>query len=260
MNRREELLHKEIEKFTGTVGLYMKDLITGETIAINQKEQVHAASTIKLPILYEVLKRHGEKKLDILEEIPVNQEDKVEGCGILKDLKRLNKLSREDLLRLMIVISDNTATNILIEDLGIDSINDGMKSLGLHNTYLARKLMQGDYRKFSYTTPEDMGKIMEILYTGLGLQEEMRDLGMDMLQRQQDEKGFYQGLKVYGVEKSDFPHKTGSIDGVFHDVGILQGNKKKVVMVGLTHKTSHVEKGMDFLKGLVQHLFEEEFR
>ena len=117
--------------FKGTVVLYAKNLTTGREVSLNADAKVRTASTIKLPILctLESLVARGTVHWD--ERIAVAKRDKVSGSGVMHELADGTALTVRDIATLMIVVSDNTATNLIIERITADAVNDYMDTLGL---------------------------------------------------------------------------------------------------------------------------------
>src|SRR6476646_7903008 len=117
--------------FKGTVVLYAKNLRTGREFGVAPDTRVRTASTIKLPILcaLESLVAAGKVKWD--ERIILKPEDKVSGSGVLASLEDHTELSVRNLAILMIILSDNTATNLILDRIGADAVNDYLDTLGL---------------------------------------------------------------------------------------------------------------------------------
>ena len=122
--------------FSGTVGLWARSFDSGEEIAWQPLETFPAASTIKVPILCEVFRQAGEGRFTLADARTLKTDDQVGGSGILKDLTAGLALTVKDLATLMIVISDNTATNMLIDLVGLDAVNASCERLGLSGTRL----------------------------------------------------------------------------------------------------------------------------
>ncbi|SET63732.1 beta-lactamase class A [Natronincola peptidivorans] len=284
MRRLQERIQQHIDKINGTVGIYIKNLNNNKTIIINGDERFHSASIIKIPILWEGL-RQVEIGMKTLEEtIALKKEDKVGGCGVLTLLQEGLELTLEDLLHLMVDISDNTATNMLIDHLGRDNINATLQSMGMKNTYLARKLMMVIPETYNYTTPKDIGSMLERFVIGNGLNNVYAEKGMEILSKQQLNDCFSKELRLCGTcnervghhnlcptcstfvgdvdpKPVRFSHKTGSISGVVHDAGVMDLGERKVVLVGLTKGLDSNEIGKQLLADIgleVYHYFLDE--
>lgn len=139
------LLQSQIAGFHGKVSLYARDLATNQTVAIEADQPVPTASVIKLGILYTALEqiRAGNAHFD--DRLMLHHDDQVPGSGVLLFLDTPHTLTLKDALTLMIAVSDNTATNLVIDDLGLDTIDDQLtrpapQGLGLKNTWLYKKV------------------------------------------------------------------------------------------------------------------------
>ena len=257
MDKLKNELLNIVNSIEGNKGLYVHDMSSDEYIGINEQRRFHAASIIKIPILYEALLQvqNGRYKLD--DTFILNDEEKVDGSGILQLLHNKCELTFEDINALMIALSDNTATNMMHDILGKDNINNSIYELGLKDTLFARKLMKVIPGLYSYTTAKDIGILLEEFINCAVLSEEMAQKGIEIMYKQQyndriSEKliecgscgTFIEHLNTCpkcGTKTCDidpvivpFAHKTGSINGVIHDAGILTVNNKKIIVVCLT--------------------------
>jgi Beta-lactamase class A len=130
-----------IDAFSASVSYYAKNLDTGEVSAIRGDERVRTASTIKLPIMATIFHTIAEGHAKWDEELTLTKDAKVSGSGVARELSDGLHLPIRDLVHLMIVVSDNTATNLLLDRFGSDSVNAYMEQLGLHDTRSLRKIM-----------------------------------------------------------------------------------------------------------------------
>ena len=127
--------------FTGTVSIFAKNLDTGATFALRPDDRVRTASTIKLPILCATFKAVEEAKLKWTDLVTLRNADKVSGSGILGEFSDGVQIPLVDLTHLMIVLSDNTATNLVIDKVTADYVNDYVDKLGLKGTRSMRKVL-----------------------------------------------------------------------------------------------------------------------
>lgn len=221
----------------GRVGLVVKDLSTGEMLQWSPEDRFPAASVIKIPILVEALRQEQAGRLRLDERIPVKPEDKVGGFGILKELPSVETVSLLDLLTLMIIISDNTATNLCIARVGMDTVNETLASLGLRATVLRRKMMDmaaRDRGLDNFTSAGDIGRLLELLATDQVLAPEGCARALDILTRQQ----VNDRLPLLLPAQVKVAHKTGELPGIRHDVGILFFDSRRVVIAALTKEFS----------------------
>jgi len=152
----------------GVVGLVAVDLTSGERFAINENLVFPQGSAIKVPILIEVHKQAAAGKFKLTDRLPVTNAIQVGGDGVLQHFgDATSELSIGDLCALMIILSDNTATNILIELVGRENVNATLASLGLARTRLQRKMMDLGAlvrSEDNLSTPSEAARLMELLY------------------------------------------------------------------------------------------------
>lgn len=208
----------------GEVCLYAKDLGAGESCAYRADAPVVAASVIKIPLLIEAFRQAEAGQLVMEETVSIRPEDKMPSCGALTYLHDGLTVTWRDLCVLMIILSDNTATNLLIDRLGMDAVNDTLRRLGCEKTVLRRKLFdaQASARGIENTIAAgEMGLLLEKMFRGQCVSAEADAAMLSILrdQRLNGKMPFF--LHGAGVK---IAHKTGEDDGITHDVGILYGN------------------------------------
>src|SRR5215813_6366294 len=130
----ETQLQALIQEHPGHVTLYAHDLKTGKTLAINADTPVPTASVIKLTVLFEALKQIQEGKTSFDAKLTLTKANQVEGSGVLMFFDAPQTLTLKDVLTMMIIVSDNTATNVAIDYLGLKNIDDRIQWLGLKDT------------------------------------------------------------------------------------------------------------------------------
>ncbi len=235
---------REIEGFEGTVCLYAKNLETGAAYGVREDERVRTASTIKLPIMAAVFAkvRAGEAKWD--EPLTLREADKISGSGVLSEFSDGVKLPLRDVVRLMIVVSDNTATNLVLDRFTADAVNDYLDGLGLKETRSLRKV-RGDGSQLQaasgwskagrvkenqkyglgVSTSREMVELLAMLNGGLvGTGEDSREM-LAILERQQYKDGIGRRMGAYKVQS-----KSGSLDALRSDVGIVTTAKGRVAL------------------------------
>ena len=158
-----------IAGFPGTVYIYAKNLDTGKTFGLRENERVRTASTIKLPIMAALFAAVEKGSVKWSEPITLRDDDKVSGSGVLHEFSDGVKLPIQDVMHLMIVLSDNTATNLIIDRITADAVNDEMDRLGLKNTRSNRKV-RGDGNQLKAPSGwSKAGKLPENEKFGLGV-------------------------------------------------------------------------------------------
>ena len=153
----------------GVAGFCLQDLATRDTMGWHEQEVFPVASTIKIPILVTLLDRAEKGELDLQERIVLTPEVLVPGSGVLTYLEGPLDLSVLDIAQLMIMVSDNTATNLCIDWAGMDATNALMGSLGLSQTRIRRKMQDHESvarNEENVSTPADAVGLMRALYEG----------------------------------------------------------------------------------------------
>ena len=151
----------------GVAGFCLQDLATRDTMGWHEQEVFPVASTIKIPILVTLLARAEKGELDLQERIAITPEVLVPGSGVLTYLEGPLDLSVLDIAQLMIMVSDNTATNLCIDWADVDAINELMASLGLSQTRIRRKMQDHESvarNEENVSTPADAVGLMRALY------------------------------------------------------------------------------------------------
>ena len=167
--KTEKDLQMIVASSPSITGMMAVDLISGESISINENLIFTQASAIKIPILMEVYKQAYEKKFALSDIRPVLPSNTVAGSGILNAMVDPVNLSIRNLCVLMIGLSDNSATNTLIELVGMKNVNNTMISLGFSNTKLQRKMIDQPAslrNEENLSTPAEAVGIMKLLYDG----------------------------------------------------------------------------------------------
>jgi beta-lactamase class A len=216
---------KQIEKIFNSspaiTGMVAIDLTSGEKISWNPDVQFPQASSIKIPILMEVFKQANEGKFSLSNPLPVISENTVGGTGILKHLEDPAALSIKNLGILMISLSDNSATNALIDLVGISEVNSTLKSLGVNNTLLQRKMMNSAASargEENLATPEEAAKILQLLYNGKFINPEVSQEIIEILKMtDREDSRIAAGIP----ESTSIAFKPGFIDGVSTEWAIV---------------------------------------
>jgi beta-lactamase class A len=212
------LLDDKINSFQGTIAVGFKDLLSSDEFYYNEIEIFPAASIIKIPIMIEFFRQVERKKIHVHQKIILKEKYKAGGAGILFELHNGVELTLLDLAKLMIVISDNTATNLLLDYTGFDGVNNLMKEAGMTSSCLRRKMMV-PYKddQENLISMRDIMLLMEKLVTGKLLSSEYTCLSVEILKRQQ----YNEKIPLYLPENLSVAHKTGEINGVRHDVAAI---------------------------------------
>lgn len=218
-----------IRAFHGDVGLYYRALGDKAVETHNPDLPLVAASIIKLPIMVTAFRDIAEGKLDADEIVSVGHGDKVPSCGALTYMHDGLEVTLVDLITLMIILSDNTATNILIERLTPDHVNRTMEALGIPGIVLRRKLFDMELYELGINntvTARGVGMLLERMATGtlLGKAFDDRMIGILLNQQLNGKLPFF--LHSKGIRCA---HKTGEDDDITHDAGIIYTEKPFVL-------------------------------
>jgi beta-lactamase class A len=222
--------------FKGKVSLYAKNLDTGETYAFNADERVRTASTIKIAVMIEAYARVAEGKIKWTDEIILTKEKKVGGSGILNELSDSLRLTLRDAVNLMMILSDNTATNLVLDVLTTDAVNARMESLGIKNIKIMRKVFSGgdsmagkdpENKKYGLgmATPREMVLLMEKLDRGEVVSPAASKEMIELMKREQ-------GRNAIGRSLWDVPmaSKYGALDRLRSSVAILYTKRGKIAL------------------------------
>ncbi|MBU0547900.1 MAG: class A beta-lactamase-related serine hydrolase [Candidatus Omnitrophica bacterium] len=229
----QQRIKSEISQFKGESGIVVKDLETGWEISYAKTKLFPSASLAKIPLMAASFLAADQGRIKLDRNITLKLADKLTGSGVLKDMAAGTTFSAERLIGLMIYDSDNTATNIITNLVGIDYLNSAFKVFGLKNTKLSRKI--ADYRSRdkgieNYTTADDMALLLENIYRRTLGNKNVSDqcIGMLKLSRMNDR------IPKYLPAEITIAHKTGLERDVCHDAGIVFTCKGDFVIAVLT--------------------------
>ena len=217
---QNEKIIERLQSLPGRVGFYYKNLVTGSELSFNGEELFEAASVIKLPVYAVIMKLWAEGKLDLSEKLVCRDEDKLPPCGALYFFTGPVEADIRTLCGLMISLSDNAATNLLLKRFGLDFLNEQFKEIGLEKTHLERLLFDSEAASRGLENricPCEIGKLLESLYRHSFVSEEVSREMEELLLKQQINH------KIPGYLPDSIPvaHKTGEDDGITNDVAIV---------------------------------------
>jgi len=238
----------------GRLAVFAHDLKTGETAGLDPDLEVPTASVIKMGILLDAAEQIRAGNASLAERLVLTKSNQVPGSGVLGELTPPLALTLGDVLTLMVVVSDNTATNVAIDRLGLEHINATLRAAGLRHTVLYKKVMvpatapmPPDQPKFGLgkTTPREMASIMERIATcHLSLDNSPPLPGdgplcgaiLDMLRHQQDRDDLPRYIEALDTSEhgSAIGNKTGALDRVRNDVALISSKNGPIVIAGFT--------------------------
>jgi len=208
----------------GVVGYSIVDLTSGERVGRLESATFPTASAIKLAIVYELFKQAEEQKIRLTDMVTLDRAQAVGGTGVLVEMGTPT-LSIRDYAVLMVTLSDNTATNVLIDRLGMTHIAARMQALGLNGTKLRRHMMdtaaarRGDE---NVSTPDELARLLKIMNDGM-------PQAIELLKKPKENR-LRKGLPE-GVQSAD---KSGELEGVRVDAGIVFAKNRPYVLSVMT--------------------------
>jgi beta-lactamase class A len=244
-------IQARIARFRGTVSLFAKNLDTGETFGLGADDRVRTASVIKVPIMVEAFAQAAEGKVKWTDELVVTREKQVAGAGVLQELSPGLRLSLRDAVTLMIIVSDNTATNLVLDVVTTDAVNARMEKLGFREIRSLRKIGGGGEAKartvgdnvtkgIGVATPREMVLLLEKLENGEVVGQEDSRAMIELLKRQQYHDGIGRRLKDAAVAS-----KPGALDRLRSDVGVVYSKGGRIALAITCDDIPETDYGVD---------------
>jgi beta-lactamase class A len=245
LQRIDQRIKAKINGFQGKVSAYAKNLGTGLSYGILADQPVRTASTIKLAVMVECFSEAAESKLKWTEPIKITEDEKVSGSGVVQELSDGVELPLRDLMHLMIVVSDNTATNLILNRIEGNAVNVRMAQLGIQHTRVMRKILgdganlkphpsgvteegaKPENRRWGIgrSSPHEMVTILEKLYRGELVNKAASEEMIAVLKRQQYHEGIGRDMKDVTIA-----NKSGALDHLRSDVGIVYSKNTAIAM------------------------------
>jgi beta-lactamase class A len=247
LQRLEASILRTTRSINATWGIYVKSLETGEQITVDADRQMETMSTIKIPLMIEVFEQIKAGKFKLTDKYTFAEKDSQPGTGTIQRLDPGAVMTVKDLITMMIIVSDNTATEVLYRMVGgPDAVNARMQTLGLKTTRAmnipskwfpalrAAPTTEQFYREgkspFGYSTPREMGQLLEMMERGTLVDKPSSDLMLRIMRAQ-----LYRTRIPRYVTGYTIPHKTGDfLPYVGDDVGVLETPGKTIVLTVFT--------------------------
>ncbi len=221
------------QQLDGVLALAVKDLTSGEEFFIHPDEVMPQASSIKIAVLSDLYLQAQQGKLKLTDEYVVNKQDMVPGSDIMLGLTPgVTRLTLRDLATMMVAVSDNSATNVLIDRVGMENVNAMLQQLGLHTMRLRRKMMDlkaASEGRENISTPREMMTLLETIYRGKLLNKEMTDDFLKVLSTPK-KSSMLDGLPDDAVAAN----KPGELEAVRNDSGIVLVKNRPFILCVMT--------------------------
>jgi beta-lactamase class A len=243
LQRVQASIERTTRSVNATWGIYVKSLDTGEEIAIGADRQMETMSTIKIPLMVEALEQIKAGKFALTDKYTFVQADSQPGTGTIQRLDPGAVMTVKDLITMMIIVSDNTATEVLYRMVGgPEAVNRRMDAMGLKSTRAmnvpsrwfpslrSAPTTEQFYREgkypFGLTTPREMGRLLEMMERGTLVDKPSSDLMLRIMRGQ-----LYRTRIPRYVTGYTIPHKTGDfLPYVGDDVGMLEAPGRTIVI------------------------------
>jgi len=252
-------LSKELElraaKFHGNVGIFFKDLKTGKTFTINEETLFPSASLVKVPIMAAIFEAEREGKLTLSKKLKLQNRYKSPGGGYLYKTRRGRSFTILNLVERMIAQSDNTATNMLVAELGFEYLNKKFEEFGLINTNMRRGVLDLKSRNEgieNYTTANDMAFLLEKIFKGELISAQASQEMLDILKKQR----VNDRIPRYLPKEVAIAHKTGTLKGTFSDVGIVFAPEGAFLLCVITDEVTNKKYAKRFISKVAKTTYE----
>lgn len=239
-----------IDHYDGDVGIYIKDLNSGRTFEHNADDAFLSASLIKLPIMIATFERIWQGKLSLSSKIQLKRQYRRDGSGRLKWAHTGVSYPVSHLIYMMMTKSDNTATAMLIDQMGFDYLNQQFKDFGLVATRINPDGMSlANYltpSKDNYTTPREMGSLLEKLYKHEIVNDGLSDLMLEIMKGADSKNRLAENLP----SQWKLARKTGLLRKNCHDVGIVYTPQGNFIICVLTQHNANYRKAKGFIASI----------
>ena len=230
--RLEHKIRAIADGVDGVVGVTIQDLTTTERFALRGDTVFTQASAIKLPVLVELFRQVEQGRHGLDDLITLEENDVVPGSGVLQRLTPGSvRMTLRDVATLMVTVSDNTATNMIIDRVGMENVNQTMVRLGLPQTKLQRKMMDSEAwlaDRENLSTPNEQARLLELIHRGDVLNDASRKELLHILSIPKSSR-----IRPLLPSGTRVAHKTGTVSGVVVDVGIVYLEGRPFIIAGM---------------------------
>lgn len=232
-HRLMEELQAQSKTFSGDTSIVIKDLWTQKKVEINPDKQIPSASLVKLPIMAAVFQAEEEGYIKFSDKLVLKRSHKVYAKKGFYRKRTGKNFTIKEVMEKMIITSDNTATNMIVDRLGFVYLNEKFYEFGLSNTDFKRGIMELKLRKYgvdNYTTAEDMAFLLEKIYRKELVSKKASEAMLEILKKQR----VNDRIPRYLPDEVDVAHKTGTLRDTVSDVGIVFTKKGDFIISVLT--------------------------
>ena len=234
----DTFVQNENRNLDGVLGIAIEDLSSQHTLLLNADKVFPTASTIKIAILAELYRQAQHGKLQLTDTYTLQLSDLVGGSGISSALSPgVTKLTLRDVAALMISVSDNSMTNVLIDRVGLENVNALLDSLNLTHTRLRRKMMDikaAAEGRENVATPRELTQLLEALYRGKVLNKQFTDDFFNLLSTP---KSSYIPREL--PEDLKIANKPGELEGVRNDCGLVFNGSRPYILCAMSTYVRH---------------------
>jgi beta-lactamase class A len=256
-SEKQQVLWTKLEKsildvdrsLDGVMGVAIVDLTDGHKYLLHAHDVFPQASSIKICVLAELYRQAQQGKLQLTDLYTVNAADLVQDSDIMNGLTPgVTRITLRDLATMMVAVSDNSATNVLIDRVGMDNVNAFLSAQGLHETRLHRKMMDVEAAaegRENVSTPNEMLSLLEALYRGQILSKKMTDDFFKVLSTHKDSwipRDLPDDLKI--------ANKPGALEGVRNDSGVIFVDKHPYILCVMTTYLRHERDGEEAISNI----------
>jgi beta-lactamase class A len=254
----EVRIHEIDRNLDGVMGVAIEDLTSRQTFFLQPDEVFTQASSIKIAVLAELYRQAQQGKLKLTDLYTVQKSDLVFDSDIMNGLTPgVTQITLRDLATMMVAVSDNSATNVLIDRVGMENVNALLDSLGLAHTRLRRKMMDlkaANEGRENIGTPREMMTLLDALYRGKVLNKEMTDDFFTMLSTHKESwipRDLPSGIKI--------ANKPGELEAVRNDSGVIFVENRPYILCVMTtylHNERDGEQAISDVSAATYHLFD----
>lgn len=233
----------------GVMGIAIVDLTDGHKYLLRANDVFPQASSIKICVLAELYRQAQQGKLKLTDLYTVSASDLVPDSDIMNGLTAgVTRITLRDLATMMVAASDNSATNVLIDRVGMENVNTFLTAQGLRDTRLRRKMMDlkaAAEGRENVSTPNEMAKLLQALYRGEILNKEMTDDFFKVLSTHKESfipRNLPEDLKI--------ANKPGELEGVRNDSGVIFVDKRPYILCVMTTYLRHERDGEEAISNI----------